>query len=173
MTPELKSACEVVFQEHKTAGYPINWNKHVFNQHISFGLSTLAKETLEKKNIIYTPNPEKKVITSLNPVVASAATLEEAEELIQKKVPSFATTDMEEQSTNVIEKAYDFDRSSVNYTRQLLKIAGKQSPVTSEVKWYMKPLFYYLAWPVCAAAIGALLAWLIGWTYTEFIFNTK
>lgn len=172
MTPELKTACELVFQEHKTSGYPINWNKNSFNGRISFGLSTLAKETLVNKNIIYTPNPGKKIITSLNPVVASATSFEEAEELIQNKVTP-AITIVKEYPGYTTNDTYDFNSSTVKYTQQLLKIAGKAKVITTEIKWYMRPVFYYLAWPVCAAAVGALIAWLIGLAYMEFIFNGK
>ena len=52
MTPELKNACEVVFQGHKTSVKPITWNKDAFRGRLPFGLSAMAKEILVSKNII-------------------------------------------------------------------------------------------------------------------------
>ena len=37
MTPELKIACEVVFQEHKTSSYPVTWNRDAFRGRLSTG----------------------------------------------------------------------------------------------------------------------------------------
>src|SRR5690242_5668765 len=89
MTPELRTACEVVFQEHKVSAQPIKWSSETFRGRISLGLSDLAKDTLVKKKIIVVPNKSKKVITQLNPVVASAASFEEADDIItnNKQVP--------------------------------------------------------------------------------------
>ena len=65
MTPELKTACEVVFQEHKTSAYPVTWNRDAFRGRLSTGLTEMAKDTLLRKNIIYYPNPTKKINTIL------------------------------------------------------------------------------------------------------------
>lgn len=165
MTPELKIACEVVFQEHKASGYPINWNKDAFRGRISFGLSAMAKETLVRKNIIYLPNPAKKIITSLNPDVAAAATFEEAEELVQNKVPSSIANRVNDQPAYII---HHVSRPG-KYNHLLLKIAGKSETAIAE-KWYMKPLFCYVVWPACAAVAGALIAYLMGLVYTELFF---
>src|SRR6185295_8059530 len=85
MTPELRASCELVFQEHKLAASPIAWNKHIFREKMSIGLSDLAKETLVKKKIIYFPKPAKKTITILNPEVATAASFEEAIAITESK----------------------------------------------------------------------------------------
>src|SRR5205085_2876162 len=83
MTPELKTACEVVFQEHKLSHDPINWKKVVFRRRISLALSDLAKETLVKAQVILFPNRTKKIVTVLNPAVAKAASFEEASAMIK------------------------------------------------------------------------------------------
>src|SRR4051812_31056823 len=87
MTPELKKACELVFQEHKIATGPISWTKDSFRGRLSFGMAALAKETLERRNIICPRNPAKKSFTILNPMATSASSFEEAEEMIQNKRP--------------------------------------------------------------------------------------
>ncbi|MEI9946492.1 MAG: hypothetical protein WDN26_20005 [Chitinophagaceae bacterium] len=165
MTPELKSACEVVFQEHKTSVEPINWDKSAFRGRISFGLSAMAKETLVNKNIIYSPNPAKKIITSLNPNVASATSVEEAEKLVQNQVPFSIASKSADQPGFINNKV----NRSGKYNH-VLKVAGKPEMVTVEAKWYLKPLFYYFVWPACAAAAGALIAWLLGLAYMEIFF---
>src|SRR5215475_10004455 len=86
MTPELKVACELVFQEHKSSGQPIKWSRDAFRGRISIGLSEMAKETLVKKRIILLPNKAKKTFTQLNPEVASATSFEEAEQMIDGKL---------------------------------------------------------------------------------------
>ena len=79
MTPELRTSCELVFQEHKSSSL-ITWNKDAFRGRMSIGLSEMAKATLLQKNIIYFPKPTKKTITVLNPEVAGASSFEEAVE---------------------------------------------------------------------------------------------
>jgi hypothetical protein len=167
MTPELKTACELVFQEHKTSAGPINWNKDAFRGRLSFGMSAMAKETLVSKRIIYLPNPEKKIITLLNPVVAAAASFEEAEELIQKRVPSLVTNIVDDQPAYITKH---ISRTGKYNNYLLLKITGKPETAIAETKWYMKPLFYYVVLPACAAAAGALIAWLMDFIYTELFF---
>ncbi|MBK5271632.1 MAG: hypothetical protein JJE22_11535, partial [Bacteroidia bacterium] len=153
MTPELKSACELVFLEHKTSARSINWNRDAFHGRISFGLSEMAKETLVSKNIIYLPNPANKKITLLNPVVASAATFEEAEDLIQKRVPSLATSKVSAQPAYITNHTR---RNGKHNDYMLLKIRGKHEITIAEKKWYTKPLFYYFVLPAGAAVGGAL-----------------
>ena len=87
MTPELKTACELIFQEHKTSAYPVTWNRDAFRGRISTGICEMAKDTLLRKNIIYYPNPAKKVITVINPAVSAADTFEEAESFVLNKIP--------------------------------------------------------------------------------------
>ena len=86
MTPELKVACEAVFQEHRASIHGIDWKKDVFRGRISTGLSEKAKETLLMKNIICYPNPAKKAITLLNPRVTAASTCDEAEKILLNKI---------------------------------------------------------------------------------------
>src|SRR5262245_23401508 len=86
MTPELKKACEAVFQEHRANINGIDWKKDVFRGRISTGLSEKAKETLLSKNIIYYPNPVKKAITLLNPEVSAASTCDEAEKVLLHEI---------------------------------------------------------------------------------------
>jgi hypothetical protein len=170
MTPELKTACETVFQEHKASGYPINWKRDIFRGRISIGLIEMTKETLIRKNIIYLPNPAKKTITVLNPAVAAAATFEEAEEMIRNKVSSLVVNMVDDQPAYVARQVSGFVSRPAKYAHRLLTIAGKSETATDEKKWYMKPLFYYVIWPVCAAVAGGLIAWLIGLVFTELFF---
>ena len=161
MTPELKRACELVFQEHKTSPIPINWNKDAFMGRLSFGLSAMAKEILIKKNIIYVPNPGKKVSTLLNPAVVGASTLEEAEKLIQNKVIPMVVSESihipHEDDLPV------FESCKIN-NHLALRIAGEPSAITGNIsksKWYTSALFYYFIWPLCAAVAGAVITWAI------------
>jgi hypothetical protein len=101
MTPELKIACEVVFQEHKSSGQPIKWTRDTFRGRISIGLSEMAKETLIRKNIILIPNKSKRIITQLNPAVAIATSFEEAEEMIKNKTPVLVSSMADEQPTYI------------------------------------------------------------------------
>ena len=87
MTPELKVACELVFQEHKSSSYPVTWNRDAFRGRISTGLTEMAKDTLLRKNIICYPNPGKKILTVLNPAVQTASNYEEAEDMVLNKIP--------------------------------------------------------------------------------------
>ena len=166
MTPELKTACEVVFQEHKATSYPINWSKDAFRGRISIGLSEMAKETLVRKNIIYFPNRAKKIITVLNPAAAAAASFEEAGEMVRNKVPSLVASMVDDQPAYVSKNVSSFVSPPVKYTHRVLTIAGKSETAIAEIKWYLRPLFCYVIWPACAAAAGALIAYLIGSVYT-------
>ena len=162
MTPELKAACELVFQEHKTSGYPINWSKDAFRGRISFGLAALAKQTLERRNIICAPNPAKKTITVLNAKVIAAASFEEAEEMIQNKVSLLVADRANDQpSSYVTHSISSFVNPRTDYTDRLVKIANKSVIATVDIKWWMKPLFYYIIWPVCALIAGGFIAWIL------------
>jgi|SRR5688500_16982692 len=172
MTPELKIACEVVFQEHKSSSYPVTWNRDAFRGRISTGLTDMAKDTLLRKNIIRYPNPAKKILTVLNPVVSGASSYEEAEDMILNKVPSLVVSIADDRPTYVANHASSFTRQPA--THRLLSITGTTTEtITSEVKWYMKPLFVYVVWPACAAVAGGVIAFLMGSAYTELVFDLK
>ncbi len=174
MTPELKTACEVVFQEHKTSHQPIKWNKDAFRGQISIGLSELAKKTLVDKNIIVLPNKSKKIITLLNPAVADAASFEEAEKIIKNKRLVLANHIPDEQPVYISQHISEVRIPGPSYSRDLLSIAGvAEAPLTGELKWYLKPLFYYVVWPICAAVTGALATFLIDFTYTRLFLDWK
>ena len=166
MTPELKTACEVIFQEHKVSTQPIKWNSETFRGRISLGLSDLAKETLVKKNIIILPNRAKKVITQLNPAVATALTFEEAEVIIMNKgrVATVSATDT--QKTFVPNRVKDDDTPPQKKVHRLLPLAESVELPSVQIKWYMKPMFYYIVWPLCAVVAGALISFLL-----DFIFS--
>jgi hypothetical protein len=170
MTPELKKACEVVFQEHKLSNQPIKWNRDIFHGRISLGLTEKAKMTLVEKNIIFSPDKTKKIITQLNPTVAAATSFEEAEGMIENKVSTVVTRMADEQTTYTVENVSDFTRRPAKYSHWRLSIAGKPEVPVAEIKWYMKPLFIYIVWPVCAAAAGAFILFLLGFAYTELFF---
>lgn len=168
MTPELKRACELVFQEHKASAIPINWAKDIFKGRLPFGLSAMAKEILVKKNIIYSPNPSKRILTSLNPAAVGASTLEEAEALLQNKIVPMPVVE-----TISIRKEHELlmlQEPEVN-NRVALRITAGPSDIASNLfkpKWYTSPFFYYFFWPLCAAAAGAFIAWAIGAAYSTF-----
>ncbi len=173
MTPELKIACEVVFQEHKLSGQPIKWDREVFHGRISIGLSEMAKMMLLEKNIIFLPDKSKKLMTLLNPKVVTAISFEEAEGMIENKIPALVTGIEEDQPAYIAKNDSDFTSKPSRYSHWLLSIAGKPEMRVAEIKWYMKPLFLYIVWPVCAAAAGAFILFLLGLIYTEFFFDLK
>jgi hypothetical protein len=172
MTPELKIACEVVFQEHKAATQPIKWNREAFRGRISIGLSAMAKETLVSKNIIFSPVKSKKIITLLNPVVVAAANFEEAEQMIKNKVPAAAGITIDKPAY-IADPVSGFNNATGKYSHSWLAIAGVSEAQPVEIKWYMKPLFYFVVWPLCAAAAGAGIAFLIRLSYSEIFLNMK
>jgi hypothetical protein len=173
MTPELKKACEVVFQEHKLSGQPIKWNRDIFHGRISLGLTEKAKMTLVEKNIIFSPDKTKKIITQLNPTVAAATSFEEAEGMIENKIPTVVTSMADEQTTYTAENISGFTNKPSTYSHFRLSIPGKQEMPVAAIKWYLKPLFLYIVWPVCAAAAGALILFLLGFAYTELFLDLK
>jgi hypothetical protein len=170
MTPELKIACDIVFQEHKASSYPVTWNRDAFRGRISTGLTEMARETLLKKNIIYYPNPSKKILTVLNPAVTHADSYEEAEQMAKNGVPSLAATSPVEVRPVYVQPAPSY--SSRPVTHRLVTYT-RNTEAVAEIKWYLKPLFLYVVWPACAAIAGALLAYLIGTAYSELVFDLK
>ena len=161
MTPELKTACEVVFQEHKLSIQPIAWSKYPFRGRISLGLSEMAKETLVKKNIIYFPNRAKKIATILNPAVATASTFEEAAEMAQNKVPSLVSSIEDEQPVYIANRVTDFNDRPTKFAHRVRQVNGQYEIAIVKEKWYLKPLFYYVIWPACASVLGVLIAYLM------------
>jgi hypothetical protein len=171
MTPELKTACEVVFQEHKTSSYPINWNRDAFRGRLSTGLTEMAKDTLLRKKIIYYPNPAKKVNTVLNPDALNADSFEEAEIMVLNKVPVLSTSRVDDRGTLVAPKVPAFTSRPVAH--RLVTLTGETEIITAEIKWYMKPVFFYFIWPLLGAVLGGLIAYLMGTIYTELVFDLK
>jgi hypothetical protein len=160
MTPELKTACELVFQEHKISGKPISWNKDSFRGRLSFGLSAMAKQTLEGRNIIHTVSPAKKTVTVLNPAAASAASFEEAEEIMQNKPSVLVAHKTNERPEYIAHHVPGFVNSKDN--SESSEKRSTSITIRPTLKWWIKPLFYYAAFLVCAAAAGALITYLLG-----------
>jgi len=173
MTPELKTACEIVFQEHKVSGNPIKWSREAFRGRISIGLSEMAKVELVRKNIIILPNKSKRIITLLNPAVAEAASFEEAEKMIGNKAPVLVAGLADDHPTLIDDQLPDFVKLPSRHSQQLLPINGRSETQSADIKWWLKPLFFYLVWPVCAAVAGALIAFLIDFTYTGLFLDMK
>ena len=171
MTPELKTACEVVFQEHKTSAYPVTWNRDAFRGRLSTGLTEMAKDTLLRKNIIYYPNPAKKINTILNPDVFSASSYEEAANMILNKATVLSGSRVDHQGTLVADKVSTTISRPV--TRRLVTHSGETETIAAEIKWYMKPVFFYIVWPVLAAVTGGAIAYLMGTIYTDWVFDLK
>jgi hypothetical protein len=126
----------------------------------------LAKETLVKKNIIILPNKSKKILTLLNPAVASATSFEEAAEMIGNSehatVTSLAPDHIEYDPTEYIaHHVTGFDLPPAKYPAEVLLVDDRPESAANGIKWYMKPLFSYVVWPVCAAAAGALITFVI------------
>ena len=174
MTPELKKACEAVFQEHRAKINGIDWKKDVFRGRISTGLSEKAKETLLSKNIIYYPNPVKKAITLLNPEVSVASTCEEAEKVLLHEIvlsPALTAAPIVAEPTIVAAKP----KRPVADNKPIPQRFVISTPTTENValiekeKWYLKPVLVYFVWPVFGAAAGGALAYLIGAAY-DYIF---
>ena len=192
MTPELKTACEVVFQEHKLS-QQIKWSRDTFRGQISLGLSELAKETLVKKHIIV-PSKSKKIITALNPAVFSASSFEEAEKLIvtnsktpsaslpvEKKIEAVAAK-VEQPKSKIETLPTKVQPISTNAVMAKPKVEVSYSPVAAAIvqeakveksKWYLKPVFYYFLWPLLALVGGALISFLIDLLYTKVFLDFK
>ena len=188
MTPELKVACEVVFQEHKNPQHSVTWNRDAFRGRLSTGLTEMAKDTLLRKKIIYYPNPSKRMVTLLSPQAEYAASFEEAEkmvsngvsvlmparqEIVSEPAPAIADHDHIYVSTR-ISKPVIAQRFAATVTNSPINTAIAKDPViVSDIKWYMKPVFYYFIWPVCAAAAAVVIAHFMGALYTELFFDLK
>jgi hypothetical protein len=176
MTPELKASCELVFQEHKLAASAITWNKNVFRNRMSIGLCDLAKETLVNKNIIYFPKPAKKTITVLNPAVATASSFEEAIAIAQSKAQQ-SNGEMKKERT-LYDEIYspefmEYVDPEIHAPVQNSTTVQPQSKIQPTIqvqtqhlltaeKWHLKPVFYYVVWPLAAALVSVLVAWLMG-----------
>ena len=170
MTPELKTACEVIFQEHKLSNQ-VKWNRDVFSGQISLGLSELAKDTLLKKNILLLPDKSRKIITLLNPVVARAESFEEAEEIITtKKQPVLATLEYD-QPVYGANHVFGADIPTASAIKKPIAAIVQTPAAVVEPKWYLKPIFYYVIWPICGAAAGALFTFLICKAYAELFWR--
>jgi hypothetical protein len=161
MTPELKTACELVFQEHKVAAQPVKWDRDAFRGRISAGLSEMARETLVRKNIIL-PNKAKKVFTQLNPDVATADSFEEAEHLIEVKTPGIATAPAYNAEQYLTEHVFGFSQSAPVATSLVRSVRAN---------WYLKPVFIYFLWPVCGAVAGVLISRLMDLAFTNLFLN--
>jgi len=172
MTPELKVACEAVFQEHKASMHGISWKKDVFHGRISTGLSEKAKETLLMKKIIQYANPAKRTITLLNPRVAAACTVEEAENVLLNKIVIAPVTRQAEPEPTIIAmkpKRPLADNKPIPQ-RFVISSAPENVVYIEKERWYLKPVFVYFVWPVCAAVAGGFLAYLIGALYNYIAF---
>jgi hypothetical protein len=185
MTPELRASCELVFQEHKLAASPIAWNKHIFREKMSIGLSDLAKEILVKKKIIYFPKPAKKTITILNPEVATATSFEEAIAIAESR--SSVTEGQPVKEKTLYDEIYSPEfmqyADPEDFTPARISIKEKSQPKIKEIqaqpkiqlqtqpalvaatateeKWWLKPAFYYVIWPLAAAIVSVGIAWLM------------
>jgi len=171
MTPELKVACEAVFQEHRASIRGIDWKKDIFRGRISTGLSEKAKETLLMKNIIYYPNPVKKAITLLNPRVTAASSCDEAEKVLLNKVvltPVISEPVAEPAIIAVKTKRTPADNKPIPQ-RFVISSAAENVAYVEKEKWYLKPVLVYFVWPLCAAVTGGALAYLISTIY-DYIF---
>ncbi|HEY2722487.1 MAG TPA: hypothetical protein VGI82_12220 [Chitinophagaceae bacterium] len=191
MTPELKIACEVIFQEHKVSAQPLKWGKDAFRGRISFGLSEIAKETLVKKHIILLPGKSKKVFTQLNPDVAAAGSFEEAEKMIVNKESGLVTTATYDAKAYMSNHVYGHSAKPIVKRVEIVKPTPtaeipekKIVPLhttnasailadTPVIKWYMKPLYLYVVWPILGAAAGVLLSFLLNYAFTELLGHAK
>src|ERR1700748_2548336 len=136
MTPELKTACELIFQEHKISTAPIKWSKDSFRGKISIGLSEMAKETLVKKNMILLPDRSKKVFTKLNPNVAAAGSFEEAEKIIGTN--SVATPPEYDANAYIAEHVFGFAfKPGAAFSQNIQPVTEFEIHAT-RMKWHLK-----------------------------------
>jgi hypothetical protein len=181
MTPELKVACETVFQEHRASTHGIDWKKDIFRGRISTGLSEKAKETLLMKNIIYYPKPGKKAITILNSRVTGASTCDEAEKLLLNKVvlspvvsepvvsEPMIREPMPESPILAVKAKRPLADNRPKPQRFVVSSAAENVAYLEKERWYLKPVLVYFVWPVCAAVAAGAFAYLIGTLY-DYIF---
>jgi hypothetical protein len=170
MTPELRTACEVIFQEHKI--HPIKWKRDSFRGKISIGLSDMARDILVKKNIILLPNKSKKAFTQLNPDAAAADNFEEAEKMVGTKRPGSVNGSDYDAKTYIAEHVVGSPFKLTSPSQNGSSIAFTSEPRISQ-KWWLRPIFSYFVWPVCGALLGLLLAWLLDVIYTALFLRTK
>jgi len=181
MTPELKVACETVFQEHRTRIHGIDWKKDIFRGRISTGLSEKAKETLLMKNIIYYPKPGKKAFTLLNPRVTAASTCDEAEKILLNKVvlspvvsepmvrESMVSKPIAESPIIAVKAKRPLADNRPIPQRFVVSSAPENVAYLEKERWYLKPVMVYFVWPICAAVTAGAFAYLIGTLY-DYIF---
>ena len=140
------------------AAAPINWTRDSFRGRLSFGMAALAKETLEKRNIICPRNPAKKTATILNPAATAASNFEEAEEIILSK-RSVVVVDVKDKSRQYV--AHRVTTAKNGYDKSVPEITTVPTNLTAK-KWWTRPIFFYIVLPVCAAIGGALITYLLG-----------
>ena len=133
----------------------------------------MAKDTLLRKNIIYYPDPPKKINTMLNPTISGAHSFEEAESMILNKIPALSASRVDNQRTLVAKHNHVSTFVSRPVAHRLVTLTGETETIPAESKWYMKPVFFYVVWPLLAAVLGGLIAYLMGTIYTELVFDLK
>jgi hypothetical protein len=188
MTPELNSACELVFQEHKSSPYPVTWNRDAFRGRLSTGLTEMAKDTLIRKKIIQYAHPPKKILTVLNETVTHANNFEEAERMVGNPVTAMNLTGYTHEVTSAAPAKH---RTGIYVARKVshppvVRLAAPSGSHVSHqaipvspyipgetIRWYLKPVFVYGVWPICAAIAGGVIAYLMGSAYIELVFDLK
>ena len=174
MTPELKTACELVFQEHKGSAQPIKWGRDAFRGRISIGLSEMAKETLVQKNIIVLPDKSKKVFTLLNPDVAEANSFEEAERMIVTMGQGLVMKPAYDPEAYLTNHVYGFAARPSAPARKPQPVAATPAIVRlPRSKWWLKPVWLYFVWPVFGAAAGVLLSFLMNFFFSELFSHAR
>jgi len=174
MTPELKTACELIFHEHKVSTQPIKWTRDVFRGRISIGLSEMARETLVKKNIIVLPDKSKKIFTQLNPEVANANSFEEAEQLIENKARDTTTVKDHDAEAHITNHVIAFATPPVvknSFGNEVITAASVLGE--AKTKWWLKPVYLYALWPLCGALAGVLISFLLNFLYTLVFVHAK
>ncbi len=177
MTPELKVALEVVFQEHKTVNHSVTWNRDAFRGRLSTGLTEMAKDTLLRKKVILYPNPAKKILTVLNPLAIGASSFEEAESMVNNTVSVLYPAPVMQEKARVAAVADNHVSTYISkpvIAQRVITMTEKtEVAAVTEMKWYLKPAFYYVIWPLCAAAAGVVIAHYLGSFYTDLFFDLK
>jgi hypothetical protein len=175
MTPELKVALEVVFQEHKTINHSVTWNRDLFRGRLSTGLTEMAKDTLLRKKIILYPNPGKKILTVLNPLAFGATSFEEAEKMVHSSVsvlyPAKVAINEPARVAAVADNVSTF--VSKPLIAQRVITMAEPAETVAEIKWYLKPTFMYIIWPLCGAITAVIIAHFISTLYTDIFFDLK
>ena len=128
------------------------------------------------------------MLTLLSPQAEYAASFEEAEQRVNNGV-SVLMPAMQESVTEPIPAMADHDhiyvstrinkpviaqRFVTNVTNTPVNASITDEPVmVSDIKLYMKPVFYYFIWPACAAAAAVVIAHFMGAIYTDLFFDLK